>query len=246
MIEQPELTWYITRGISCFERSTSGAILERCEMQAFVSFRCLKCNGLGLLPNVAWYMTETYHGEPINPPRLINGGKTCPRCNGTGAQPMRLSPEEQKLVDSGDWASSGDHAGQRSSVPDEVLCRYASVSRTLNRMRRVRKEALMMAFGDEGEELASTSHGRAWACSPLTASGAELLRQERERRVRVEGIEPERPIQCMVALANLSGHKSHPERVKLLAQAAKEAISLLADSIAEWDAILESAERRAG
>lgn len=245
MIDEKELTWFLTRGISAFERSTAGAILERCEMQAYVSCRCLKCNGLGFLPDEPWYKTETYHGNPINPPQLIPGGKLCPRCNGNGNQPLRLSAEEQALCDSGDWInSSDDHAGQRSTVPDEVLCRYANVSRILNRMRLRNQQALVNGYGDEGEELASTRHGRAWACSPLTPSGATLLRQERERRTTAEGVEPERPIQCMTALANLNGHKLHPERAALLAQAVVESQKLLADAEAEWDSIVSARNER--
>lgn len=243
MIDAEELTWFLTEGLSVFERSTTGAILEKLEMDAYVSRSCRRCGGCGVLDE-GW--TQTHRrclnsNDPDNkyeiPPIAHLTGAWCPKCNGTGAEPMRLSAEEQRLVDTGDW-SSDDKEGKRSAVPDATLVRYAHVSRTLSLMPSLLREALVMAYGDEGEGLSSTVHGRSWACSPLTIAGGELLLKERRRRTVDEKDAPERPIRCMTALANLGANKAHPERVKLLAEAAADAERLLNSAERAWTRIV--------
>jgi hypothetical protein len=233
MNDQSELTWFLTQGISVFERSTTGPILDKLEMDAYVSRICPICSH-----GVIVESSIRRNGGRLRWVRDSKVGDWCQRCNGVGVLPMRLSPEEQALADSGEWASS-DREGQRSAVPDAVLVRYAFVSRALSRMPPTMRDALTLAYGDEGEEVSHTVLGRSWACTPLTAAGSALLTTERERRVRAEGIEPERPIQCMVALTRLGAGKSHPERSKLLALAAAEAIVLLRRAEAIWDRLVE-------
>ena len=239
MIDQLELEWFLTKGISAFERSTAGAILERLEIDAYVSHICPVCDH-GIIIEAS----KDRHGNRLHWVHSAAIGDWCKRCNGTGVIPQRLSPDEQRMVDTGSWATSSDHEGQRSAVPDQVLVRYAYVSRTLSRMSIRLRDALTSAYGDEGSELASTVHGRSWACSPLTRAGTELLTAERERRTRVAGIEPERPIQAMTALANLSIGKANPDRVKLLADAAGAAEKLLRAAEALWDQIVTLEPRR--
>jgi hypothetical protein len=233
MIEQSELTWYLSEGISVFERSTTGAILEKLDRDAHVSRDCPVCDGQGIMGE-----KTIRRGAPrIRWVRDAKSGDWCERCHGTGVLPMRLSHDEQALVDSGDWAMPSDHAGQRSAVPDAVLVRYAYVSRILHNMPSLLRDALVMGYSDAGEELSATLHGRSWACSPLTKAGGALLSQERERRTRVEGVEPERPIQCMTALANLNGQSKNKERKELLAEASRQAVQLLRMAEARWDAV---------
>jgi hypothetical protein len=241
MIEQAELTWFITQGIAVFERSTTGDILDKLDRDAHVSRECPICDGNGIILEQA----KKRCSAKIAWVRAAKIGDWCKRCNGVGQIPMRLSPEEQSLVDSGEWATSSDHEGTRSTVPDAILCRYANVSRTLSKMPIRLRDALMAGYGDEGEELAATLHGRAWACAYLTKAGAELLRKERERRTRVEGIEPERPIRCLTDLARLNGHQSNPDRTKLLSEASTSSVRLLKKAEDMWEAIIATESKAA-
>jgi hypothetical protein len=245
MIDSDELTWFLTEGISVFERSSTGAILDKLEMDAFVSRSCRKCGGAGIIDEGHIQTEKRILGsrDPYNTYKLDNPvhhktGAWCPKCKGTGAEPVRLSAEEQRLVDAGDW-SSDDKEGKRSSVPDSTLIRYAHVSRTLSRMPSLLREALVMAYGDDGEGLSGTVHGRSWACSPLTIAGCELLLKERKRRTVDEEDAPERPIRCMIALAKLGANKAHPERAKLLGEAAAAAEELLRSAERSWTRIVE-------
>lgn len=239
MIEESELTWFLTQGLSVFERSVFGAVLERLDMDAHVSRDCPICDS-----GIVVEATKIRNADRLAWVAKAKIGDWCSKCKGTGVLPVRLSPEEQTMVDSGDWDVKTDHEGQRSAVPDAVLVRYAFVSRTLSRMPLRLKDAITLAYGDEGAELANTLHGRSWACSPLTKAGVQLLAAERERRTRVNGIEPERPIQAMTALANLALGKSNPERVKLLADAARDAEQLLKDAVHCWDCIVTLEPKR--
>ena len=239
MIEESELTWFLTQGISVFERSTFGAVLERLDMDAHVSRTCPICEA-GIVIEV----TQKRHAKRLKWVAEAKIGDWCRRCNGTGVIPVRLSPEEQTMVDSDGWSMDSDHEGQRSAVPDAVLVRYAFVSRSLSRMPLRLKDALTLAYGDEGAELANTLHGRSWACSPLTKAGVQLLAAERERRTRVNGIEPERPIQAMTALANLALGKGNPERTKLLAEAARDANELLKKAEHCWECVVTLEPKR--
>lgn len=244
MIDATELTWFLTEGISVFERSTTGAILDKLSMDAFVSRACRRCNGAGILED-PWSQKDQrrltpeergkFSDEYLSKQVELMSGAWCPKCFGTGSEPVRLTPDEQRMVDSGDWSASADHEGQRSAVPDAVLVRYAHVSRTLAMMPMLLREAIVLAYGDEGEELSHTIRGRSWACAPLTVAGASLLAKERQRRTQKVEAEPELPIRCLTALASLGHSKAHPERTKLLAEAVEGAIALLKAAEAEWD-----------
>jgi len=239
MIDQAELTWFLSTGGCYFERSPFGAVLDRLDNAAHVSRRCPICEDGIVTSNV-----KRWHSQRLLWVRNAPIGAWCNRCGGTGSIPQRLSCDEQKLVDDGTMTVRSDGDSQRAAVPDQVLVRYAHVSRTLSRMRPTLRNALMAAYGDEGEDLAATVHGRSWACSPLTPGGSRLLRLERDRRVRKKGVEPERPIRALTALARLNGHRKDPERAELLASAARDANALLRAAEAEWDRVIDVTQKR--
>jgi hypothetical protein len=233
MKEQSELTWYLSKGISMFERSTIGAILDKLELESCTSRKCRKCDGQGIVD-------EPFTcPDPKDPARTITVqlGKWCPKCKGTAVEPVFLTPEEQKMIDSGEW-SSNDKEGTRSAVPDETLVRFAHVSRMLSLMPTEHREVIEAAYGDEGDELSHGLKGRAWAVTPLTKAGLELLRSERDRKQTVGIVAPEKPVQCLVSLADLPKDKKHPERSKLLADAASEAEKMLKEAEAVWDLVV--------
>lgn len=232
MIGQVDLTWFLSYGITLFERSSIGAQLDKIAMEAFTSRRCHVCGGDGVIKKA--FQTRT--GKKTY--RIVPAGSWCFKCNGVGAIPVRLTPEEQSEVNNGEQRCS-DTDSTRAAVPDDEIRRYAIVSRRLARMRKRRMTAIALCYGDDGEECAMTVKGRAWACTPITASGKRLLAQERARKSRTPGVEPERPLRALMALAALDGHKPNPERTKLLADAGAEAERLLADSEVDWEELTE-------
>lgn len=233
MILQGELSWYLSKGISVFERSTIGAILDKLELESCTSRDCRTCGGSGITdkPFVC--------PDPKDPARTITVqfGAWCGRCKGVGCEPVHLSAEEQQLVDSGDW-SCHDTEGTRSAVPDQTLVRFAFVSRMLARMPDGPRLAIVAGYGDEGEELSHGLKGRSWALTPLTKAGRTLLEQERERKDTVGVVAPEKPVQCLSSLADLPKDKRHPERSALLAEAAADAEKMLRQAEACWDLIV--------
>ena len=233
LIEQGELVWYLSKGISIFERSTCGAILDTLELESCTSRKCRECHGDGIVDK------PFQCADPRDPVRTITVqmGAWCPKCKGIGVEPVHLTPEEQKMIDSGEWSSS-DKEGARSAVPDQTLVRFAFISRALSTLPLTSRTVIIAAYGDEGEELSHGIHGRAWAVTPLTEAGAELLSHERDRKVTVGIMAPEKPVQCLLSLANLPKDKSHPERKKLLSEAAAQAERMLASAEAVWNLIV--------
>ena len=233
MIEQKELTWYLSRGISIFERSTCGAILDKLELESCTSRECRICHGEGIVD-------EPFDcPDPKDRARTITVqlGAWCRRCRGIGVEPVHLSTDEQKLVESGEWATT-DREGSRSQVPDETLVRFAHVSRMLSALPLDTRTAIEAAYGDEGEELSHGLKGRHWALTPLTAAGKQLLAAERDRKATVGVTVPERPVQCLVSLADLPKDKNHPERRELLAKASSQAEKMLQLAEATWDVVV--------
>lgn len=234
MIEQKELTWYLSDGISIFERSTCGAILDKLELESCTSQPCKKCGGGGIV-------NEPFKcKDPKDPAREITIllGAWCSKCKGIGVEPVFLNKAEQELAHSGDWSENSDRDGARGSVPDETLVRFAHVSRLLTAVPPDVRAVIELAYGDEGEELSHGLKGRHWAVMPLTEAGKELLSQERDRKTTVGVVAPEKPVQCLVSLADLPKNEKHPERTILLAQAVEQAEKLLKSAEAVWELVV--------
>jgi len=233
MLLKEDLTWYLSEGIAVFERSTIGAILDKLELESCTSRACRTCHGTA-------FVNEPHKcPDPKDPARTITVqfGAWCPKCKGTGVEPVFLSAEEQKLVDSGEWMNEAERGGQRSAVPDQVLVRYAYISRLLSALCGEDRDAVELAYGDEGEELSHGVKGRVWAVLPLTRAGKELLAGERDRKEASGIVAPERPVQCLVSLADLPKSKRTPKRTVLLAEALEEAARRLSKAEEAWDAL---------
>lgn len=233
MLEQKELTWYLSKGISIFERSTIGAILDKLELESCVSRSCRMCGGSGIVDKPFQCPDPKDKARTIT----IQLGAWCEKCKGTGVEPVRLSEEEKRLVDSGEW-SRNDSEGTRSAVPDETLVRFAFVSRLLSLLPSEAREVIEAAYGDEGEELSHGLKGRAWAVTPLTEAGKKLLAGERCRKETAGIASPEKPVQCLASLADLPKNKRQPERTKLLAEAASQAEKMLREAEAVWNLVV--------
>ena len=236
MKESNELRWYLTTGTSIFERSVMGGILDKLENEAYKSDYCKRCAGTGIL-NKPWSGPDKYGIT-----RSYAGGQWCPKCNGRGHQPVRMTQEEAENAYGGDW-TCGDNEGTRATVGDAILVRYAYVSRVLSLMQPQLREALQWAYGDSGDTLSGTIHGRSWACAALTEPGKLILANERNNP-HGEGIaEPERPILCLTTLAKIKNDaRKHPELFDLLAKAAHDAHELLKHAEFDWDCTIDHIE----
>lgn len=236
---QDDLTWYLTEGTSCFERSTFGAVLDAVIFLAFGSKTCSECGGVGVL-NEPWTLTHrtARNGDkvPLSTPIEIPTGKDCPHCGGKGSVKERLVPESDKELTC--RPKHTHHSTGKDAPADSVLTRYALVSRRLSRMPLVLSLALQAAYGDEGEANASTLRGRAWAVMPLTTAGRKLL--EQHRALPDAG---ENQFRAVRALTEMAEEKSQdPARKRLLADAIEQAVRLTRRAEDSWTA-LESRSR---
>lgn len=151
IVHQDELEDYLTNGITLFERSVTGAMLERVELLAYSSFPCSTCDS-GILPDGSW----------------------CPKCRGLGSIAWRRDRNGDAPVTARP-TTTGQHA-TRSGVEDERLTRYAFVSRALSRLSQAARTAMLAAYGEDGAWcVAFDRYDRSWALAPLTEPGKRLL-----------------------------------------------------------------------
>lgn len=229
MIESGELIWYELEGLTYFERSPTGPMLDNLEMAAYKSDYCHACAGKGIV-NRPWVGVDR-NGDPIN----FSHGDWCKKCYGAGYVPVRLTIEEQRLADDGEFYESHDE-GARSAVDDTVLIRYAQVSRALDRMEPFYRDAIETAYGAMGEFLETTPHGRSWALAPITTDGKELIAKERAKKN--SDMNPDMQIVFLTELAkNAKGKKDH-DLIGSLSRAAKEAEGILKLAEFRWDEAL--------
>lgn len=75
--DEAALSWYFGQGLSVYEKSTFGAVLQRITLDGFSSGPCGSCEGSGIMENGGFAVSTR-----------------CKRCNGTGAH-----GEHKKLCD---------------------------------------------------------------------------------------------------------------------------------------------------
>jgi hypothetical protein len=151
IVHQDELEDYLTNGITLFERSVTGAMLEHCELLAYSSITCPACDG-GILPDGEW----------------------CSKCRGLGSIAWRRSHDRDAPVTARP-TTTGQHS-TRSGVEDERLTRYAFVSRAISKLSQASRLAILTAYGEDGAWcVACYRYDRSWALAPLTEPGKRLL-----------------------------------------------------------------------
>lgn len=234
-----DLQWYLGEGITKFERSPMGAMITMMDLRAWASRECPLCKGLGYTDE-PWVMTRDWNGNDIAP-RQIASGKECRKCKGTGGLPVKASSGGDKITAR---PKTCREESNREAPDDLTLTRYAIVSRRLSRLPRLLSEALQLAYGADGDMNAATIRGRAWAVTPLTLAGQELL-------VRFRSKNPDHqfawmPMHAMVEIAKQDAANSHEKRTRLLAEAGSQARHLLAMAELSWDELVvgEIAQRR--
>lgn len=229
MIDAEELTWFELEGVTYFERSPTGPMLDNLEAAAYKSSYCHTCAGKGIVDK-PWSGLDR-HGEPVN----FMHGAWCSKCNGTGSIPVRLTAEEQRSADNGELAENHNE-GARAAVDDSVLIRYAQVSRALDRMDSFYRDAIETAYGAMGEFLATTPHGRSWSLAPMTEAGKEIVAKERENKK--SELNPDMQIVFLTELAKTSSGKKDHELIAALGKAANEAESILKLAEFRWESAL--------
>jgi hypothetical protein len=237
--ELGDLQWYLSNGMSMFERSPIGAILDKLENAAHFSRKCRKCHGNG-------FTDEPYDvpdpRDPANKKITLPHGNWCPKCKGTGVEAVRMTALEQQEVESGEHTPH-DQEGTRSAVPDEVLVRYASISRVLSRLSTKSRDAIIAAYGDNGEELARGTRGRSWALLPLTEQGEELIREARALGSSHEDWDPYRSTDYLELLATAKRSERTPKQTELLSAGIAVAEIMLRVAECEWDDTVERCRR---
>jgi hypothetical protein len=234
MIDSEELIWYEAEGVTYFERSPTGPMLDRLDMAAHKSAYCHTCAGKGIV-DVPWSCVDR-KGETLN----LTQGAWCKKCNGTGSVPVRLTAEEQRSADDGELAENHNE-GARAAVDDSILIRYAQVSRILDLMDPFYREAIEVAYGPMGEFLETTPHGRAWALTPMTSAGKRLIAQE--RTVKDSELDPDRPLVFLTKLVKESKGKKWHDVVETLRDATREAIDILKIAEFRWESAVASCRK---
>lgn len=236
--EYEDLVWFLSQGVAAFERSTTGTMLERLESVAYATRECPTCGGSGLDTRSAASreidrrLAERKPRRPldaadrfilsaeqpaIEPPEeryiAANDPQWCRPCRGRGYRRRRLTPDEQR--DAAPAAPAGTPgASAREQVPDEVLIRFARVSRRLAAMPGHSAAVLSAAYEDDrsraGLSADDMAADRITRVMPLTPTGRAIVaaaraagndaayrsgeylasRPEREtRRARAEAVE---------------------------------------------------------
>lgn len=174
-----DLVWFTSYGQSYFEKSTFGGQLDAVIFSAFGSRPCKPCGGIGILDKPWTQYTRTHRmsfgkdiEERLDVPIHHATGKVCEVCGGKGHRMVKLirKPGHNMMK-----VNVQRERCQRGAPDDEVLIRYAFVSRRLNRMPRELAETMLLAYSDEGELLEANNVGRIWAVAPITQDGRELL-----------------------------------------------------------------------
>lgn len=228
MIDASELIWFESEGLTYFERSPMGAMLDHLEMAAHKSGYCKNCAGKGITDKPWTSVSKT--GKVIE----HEAGEWCVKCHGTGSVAVRMTAQEQRDA-YGESRAVADSDSHRAAVDDSVLIRYAQVSRTLDNMARDMREAIETAYGSMGEYLATLPIGRAFSLAPMTVDGKALIELERVSTTSEDPITCDRAILCLVELSRKTTQKSDPVKSQMIIRASKDAVELLKLAEFSWD-----------
>lgn len=209
-LDRRRLEEHLSYGVAAFERSPMGAMVDTIANQCWVSVTCLHCD----------------HG-------ILSDGKWCERCHGTGYHLRRIGRNE---VFAAPTARPNLHVQrhQKQFPEGEQLTDYAAISRRLAALSEIQELMIRAAYGDWGERWQESTAGRAWACVPFTAAGAELIRTDPGSA----GLR-ERPLQRLTELAQLDKSEPQLQRGKLLSDAVKQANRGLREAVACWNMLCE-------
>jgi hypothetical protein len=230
---EQELTEFLTRDIPYFMHSVTGPMLDQITALAYGSRECPRCFGVGILDE-AWERTRDANGKKCDPV-MIQTGKDCPCCKGVGCLPVRMRVSKNPLT------AQPKHSQERTvkgAPPDDVICRFARVSRRLMQMGPRLGEALLSAYGDEGDVQAREGgRGRAWAAAPLTEAGKAMIYWMCSNTSHDGSC---RGIPALTAYVRIVAARSKPkpEELALVAEATAQSEALVAEAEKAWESLL--------
>jgi len=125
--DEAALSWFFGDGLSIYEKSTFGPIVEKIAMDGFSSTTCVKCDGAGILDNGGVRLEDkctSCRGSGLHPRKDGESQKWCLTCDGKG----RVPPYEED-VEHGGWCplcrgtGSGSVERRAQRRPRCRLCR---------------------------------------------------------------------------------------------------------------------------
>lgn len=184
------LEWYWTDGLTLFEGSSFGAVIERQALYGQTTGPCGRCSGSGVTEGGAW--CRGCGGSGSERPKRLGGGRTarrghllfgtvrCGACSGvTGRTECPACHGEGAVLTLPVGQASGDHEEPPSYAPDVVsLTRYAQVSRWLRSLLPRDVAILRAYYGPDGYRWGSTRWGRLMSVVVEIPAGRELLAAE--------------------------------------------------------------------
>jgi hypothetical protein len=208
------LSWHFSTGSAAFERSTMGPMLDHASLFAFGKvgpFRCRKCD-YGVIPDGRW----------------------CLRCQGTG---FILTVIERRQRTDDEMPVNETMSGSGGYTPDdEVMARFAVVSRRLGLLPVRLRQALESYHGPHGDRCSDAQAWRLVALYPLTPAGQRLVKlalevgdDETRERYRTEPTYER-------AFRQVAAQKTNPkpQRGALIEAAEEQSTELYTEACDRW------------
>ena len=248
--DESDLAWYFARGKSSFERSTSGAMLEHLDADAYTSEECERCYAGIIHATGAWcpgcggtgFTTIRRKSGPLGF-GIRSGCVRCSACLGSGEgtddDGQEISCHEcagagYRLTGQNVFPTATVTAGRGYTPDDRALARYARISRILGNVEPKSLRIVLEAFyGDVGARWGRTRHGRLFAIYALTPAGHKLVRMA-TMGDSLEGLSPAERIGVQ---AELERSQPKAQRHALLDGCEKQARELYQTAADKWNSL---------
>lgn len=207
-----DVRWYFGRGQTCFESSYFGAQCEELARRAAVTKCCPGCSLQGAHPDSVGSGFGKDHD-------------LCSRCNGRGFVSRRVPKHQDTKLTA--RPTQPEPAHDRNVESDEILMRFAHVSRILSRLPQQARRVLEAFYGDVGCYFAR-EHGSALFAVYLTTLAAEKLLSSGRN-----GNDPD--YTRLGRLIRSNAIQPVEKEAALLKAAAKQSERLMQAAVAEWN-----------
>jgi hypothetical protein len=211
-----DLCWHFGIGQTYFERSTFGMQMERQARFHYTSEPCPDC-------------AVARPGRPMRRPGFDADDCPCERCDGRGVTVRQAAGHSRGSVTA--QPMQRERTAVVMEVPDDVLFRYARLSRGVSRLSHRSAVVLEEAFGDVGSYFAAELGDRTLAVAMLTPAGIRLLRESQHdgahehvaftRVIRHNRIQPSGPTTALIS------------------EAMSQAKELVKDACKEWTSVAD-------
>lgn len=241
--DESRLTWYFGIGQTAFERSTTGAMLERAEVFAWCEKRCRKCDHGALADGSECGACKGtgYIGAKSSGSKASGTGyRRCPGCRGLGTnrQGDTCQQCDGDLYISEDvnaFASPSKDDATGYTPDDYQLAIYARVSRRLARLpASIHADVLQAYYGDLGARWGRTRHGRLFAVYHLTPKGSRWASDSRRESEKTRNSADLTPSEIIGVQAELEKTQPKRERRAALDACDRQARELFAAAVQAW------------